>query len=88
MKLLLQRMFKMTESAPNISKNLNDILSQVNQAYQKADTAKRATRLPRLVAVSKTKPKELIIQAYKAGQRSFGENYIQVGHFNRYMEQK
>jgi len=33
---------------------------------------------PRLVAVSKTKPKELIIDAYNAGQRDFGENYIQV----------
>ncbi|XP_046383958.1 pyridoxal phosphate homeostasis protein [Ischnura elegans] len=32
---------------------------------------------PRLVAVSKTKPKELIIAAYDAGQRSFGENYVQ-----------
>ena len=32
----------------------------------------------RLVAVSKTKPKEAVIEAYKAGQRVFGENYIQV----------
>uniref|UniRef100_A0A1B6HFI3 Pyridoxal phosphate homeostasis protein n=1 Tax=Homalodisca liturata TaxID=320908 RepID=A0A1B6HFI3_9HEMI len=32
---------------------------------------------PRLVAVSKTKPKELIFAAYDYGQRHFGENYIQ-----------
>jgi len=32
---------------------------------------------PRLVAVSKTKPKELIIKAYEYGQRNFGENYVQ-----------
>lgn len=32
---------------------------------------------PRLVAVSKTKPKELIIAAYNAGQHNFGENYVQ-----------
>jgi PLP dependent protein len=32
---------------------------------------------PRLVAVSKTKPNELLIAAYEAGQRHFGENYIQ-----------
>lgn len=32
---------------------------------------------PRLVAVSKTKPKEMIIEAYSAGQRHFGENYVQ-----------
>ncbi|MHB8260982.1 MAG: YggS family pyridoxal phosphate-dependent enzyme [Bacteroidia bacterium] len=30
-----------------------------------------------LVAVSKTKPIELIKEAYQAGQRDFGENYIQ-----------
>ncbi|XP_071866613.1 pyridoxal phosphate homeostasis protein isoform X1 [Bombus fervidus] len=31
---------------------------------------------PRLVAVSKLKPVELIVDAYKAGQRHFGENYV------------
>ena len=30
-----------------------------------------------LVAVSKTKPKEMLLEAYKAGQRHFGENYVQ-----------
>lgn len=30
-----------------------------------------------LVAVSKTKPAALILEAYNAGQRDFGENYIQ-----------
>ncbi len=30
-----------------------------------------------LVAVSKTKPMEAILEAYEAGQRDFGENYIQ-----------
>jgi len=32
---------------------------------------------PRLVAVSKTKPVELLREAYDAGQRDFGENYVQ-----------
>merc|ERR1719231_779085 len=32
---------------------------------------------PTLVAVSKTKPLELLQAAYDAGQRSFGENYAQ-----------
>lgn len=32
---------------------------------------------PRLVAVSKTKPIDLIIKAYEEGQRHFGENYVQ-----------
>ncbi|XP_015190805.1 PREDICTED: proline synthase co-transcribed bacterial homolog protein [Polistes dominula] len=31
---------------------------------------------PRLVAVSKIKPPELIVAAYEAGQRHFGENYV------------
>lgn len=33
--------------------------------------------MPRLVAVSKTKPLELIQELYDEGQRHFGENYIQ-----------
>lgn len=33
---------------------------------------------PRVVAVSKTKPVEAIREAYEAGQRHFGENYVQV----------
>jgi uncharacterized pyridoxal phosphate-containing UPF0001 family protein len=32
----------------------------------------------RLVAVSKTKPVEAIQEAYDAGHRDFGENYVQV----------
>lgn len=32
---------------------------------------------PRLVAVSKTKPVSLLMEAYNAGQRHFGENYVQ-----------
>ena len=31
----------------------------------------------RLVAVSKTKPSSAVLSAYQAGQRHFGENYIQ-----------
>lgn len=31
---------------------------------------------PSLIAVSKTKPVEMIIDAYSAGQRHFGENYV------------
>lgn len=32
---------------------------------------------PRLVAVSKTKPAEAVREAYDAGHRVFGENYVQ-----------
>jgi pyridoxal phosphate enzyme (YggS family) len=30
-----------------------------------------------LIAVSKTKPNEMLLDAYKSGQRHFGENYVQ-----------
>ena len=33
----------------------------------------------RLLAVSKTKPVEAVLEAYAAGQREFGENYVQEG---------
>ena len=32
--------------------------------------------VPRLVAVSKLKPLECIVEAYQHGQRHFGENYV------------
>lgn len=32
---------------------------------------------PLLVAASKLKPPEIIVEAYEAGQRHFGENYVQ-----------
>lgn len=37
-----------------------------------------------LVAVSKTKPNEMLLEAYDSGQRDFGENYVQelVDKFN------
>ena len=34
-------------------------------------------RSVKLIAVSKTKPAELVREAYDAGQRDFGENYAQ-----------
>ncbi len=47
-----------------ISDNLNQIKSQIPDYVT-------------LVAVSKTKPNNLLMQAYDAGQRHFGENYVQ-----------
>ncbi|XP_078455327.1 pyridoxal phosphate homeostasis protein [Lampetra planeri] len=47
----------------------------------RAATARRPLHLPDtlpcLVAVSKTKPAAMVIEAYKHGQRHFGENYVQ-----------
>ena len=50
--------------------------SRIKQAAQ------NCSRLPSdisLLAVSKTKPISDIIAAYNAGQRQFGENYVQEG---------
>ncbi|XP_013915217.1 PREDICTED: proline synthase co-transcribed bacterial homolog protein [Thamnophis sirtalis] len=56
------------------------MLRAVREQVQQA-AARRPQTLPaippRLVAVSKTKPPEMVIEAYNQGQRSFGENYVQ-----------
>lgn len=48
-----------------ISENINTIKQELNPYH--------AT----LVAVSKTKPATMILEAYQGGQRTFGENYVQ-----------
>lgn len=54
---------------------LKNVLSQIEAAV-----ARRSKDLPqvtpRLVAVSKIKPVSDIVQAYDAGQKHFGENYV------------
>ncbi|MCF1427380.1 MAG: YggS family pyridoxal phosphate-dependent enzyme [Shewanella sp.] len=44
-----------------------------------AQKCARPTNDIQLLAVSKTKPSSQIIEAYHAGQRAFGENYVQEG---------
>ncbi|THD26698.1 Proline synthase co-transcribed bacterial protein [Fasciola hepatica] len=53
-----------------ISKNIKNVTCRIEAAVPFNG------RLPRLVAVSKEKPVEMIIEAYEAGQRCFGENKI------------
>ncbi len=55
----------------SIAENLAKINGLIRQ-YAKA-------RKVQLLAVSKTKPIEAILQAHKAGQCAFGENYVQEG---------
>jgi pyridoxal phosphate enzyme (YggS family) len=50
--------------------------SRINQAAQNCS---RSSGEISLLAVSKTKPISDIIAAYQAGQRQFGENYVQEG---------
>lgn len=63
-----------SEDLERITERLNDVRGRIERAV------KRASRAPGsvvLCAVSKTKPSALIRAAYQAGQRDFGENYVQ-----------
>jgi len=48
----------------SISENIQHIKSQIPEYVT-------------LVAVSKTKPNDMLLEAYQAGERDFGENYVQ-----------
>ena len=54
------------------------IADNLNIVRQAVDVAQKDTPV-KLVAVSKTFPEEAIWEAYQAGQRIFGENYVQEG---------
>ena len=64
-------------AASSVRNNLKVISDKVRLTYMEAPAQTRAIKPPRLVAVSKTKPKEMILEAYDAGHRDFGENYVQ-----------
>lgn len=57
-----------------ITDNLNEVKQRIQKACEKSG---RDPKDVTLVAVSKTKPEEDIMELYRAGQRDFGENYIQ-----------
>lgn len=57
-----------------IPERLAEVRARIEEATQRAGRPRHAVRL---VAVSKTKPVEAIRIAYDAGQRDFGENYVQ-----------
>jgi len=67
-------MWKVTMS-DEVGKALQSVVDRVNQAAARRPKALPALA-PRLVAVSKTKPPEMVIEAYRQGQRNFGENYV------------
>lgn len=58
----------------SIAENIQKVSSQIVAA---AASAGREPSSVRLVAVSKTKPAAMVDEAYNAGQRLFGENYVQ-----------
>ncbi|BDM65277.1 YggS family pyridoxal phosphate enzyme [Shewanella sp. NFH-SH190041] len=59
---------------------ITDRLAAAQQRIaQAAANASRSSHEIKLLAVSKTKPVSQILEAYQAGQRRFGENYVQEG---------
>lgn len=62
----------MSTFIPGIEERLAALLNEIENAPK---LEKRIT----LLAVSKTFPKEAVLIAAQAGQRSFGENYAQEG---------
>jgi pyridoxal phosphate enzyme (YggS family) len=58
---------------------ITEQLTLVRQQIQLAIQSAQRTDAVELLAVSKTNPLEAVIQAYQAGQRQFGENYVQEG---------
>jgi hypothetical protein len=58
----------------SINDNLQAVAARIREA---ARAAGRDPSLVRLLAVTKTQPPSAVEAAYAAGQRSFGENYVQ-----------
>ncbi len=58
----------------SIAQRLQAVQERIRRA---AEAAGRTAQAVQLVAVSKTWPPEAIRQAYEAGQRAFGESYLQ-----------
>ena len=58
----------------NISDNISKISEDIKRELEKS---KRKPKSCSLIAVSKTKPVEMLKEAYDAGMRDFGENKVQ-----------
>ncbi|MGL6316016.1 YggS family pyridoxal phosphate-dependent enzyme [Vibrio sp. WXL103] len=60
----------------SIQNNIELITSQIRSAEKNCGRTRDSVQL---LAVSKTKPNQAILEAAQAGQRLFGENYVQEG---------
>lgn len=63
--------------SPSVADCLAKVRVKVDDALAASQDARASSRQVRLVAVSKLKPAELVAEAYEAGHRHFGENYVQ-----------
>ncbi|MBB1486438.1 YggS family pyridoxal phosphate-dependent enzyme [Oceanospirillum sediminis] len=61
-------------NAETIAENLSGVREQIRQSCERYQ---RSPDTVTLLAVSKTKPAEALKAAWQAGQRDFGENYLQ-----------
>ncbi|KAL7495534.1 hypothetical protein ACHAWT_007230 [Skeletonema menzelii] len=69
-----QNMSTLTDDDVDIAANIGLVRQMIDDAIASSE---RQSGSVRLVAVSKTKPLELLQAAYETGQRHFGENYAQ-----------
>jgi len=60
--------------ASMIQENITNVLQKIEAACKRSNRSKEEVIL---IAVSKTKPIEMLIEAYHAGLREFGENKVQ-----------
>jgi hypothetical protein len=60
-----------------MTNNIAEALKSAYNAITEFQTKQQLTQQSRLIAVSKTKPAAAVEQAFHAGQRAFGENYVQ-----------
>lgn len=67
----------MESSIPGAISQVRQKIDQSFDKYKQLPSCSCQPKQPRLVAVSKTKPVEALQEAYDAGQREFGENYVQ-----------
>ncbi|KAK0165166.1 hypothetical protein PV328_003710 [Microctonus aethiopoides] len=71
--MIYSKIIKLTMT--DIAANLKLVRDKISNACNRR-SAELGNNIPRLVAVSKTKPPNLIIDAYENGQQHFGENYV------------
>ncbi|XP_030057817.1 pyridoxal phosphate homeostasis protein isoform X1 [Microcaecilia unicolor] len=69
-------MWRTAGMSTEVGRALKAVLERVQRAAAQRPQSLPAVQ-PRLVAVSKTKPVDMVIEAYAQGQRYFGENYVQ-----------
>jgi len=60
-----------------MTNNIAEALNSTYNAITEFQTKQQLNQQSRLIAVSKTKPAASVALAYQAGQRAFGENYVQ-----------